>query len=194
MNAVDPSPAKKLKIQETASRYQCVVCQSPKTSLSELHWHQTYQHSTEELSLSVIGWKGLVKIIPTPAALSRANEKENTTPQRSIWNSFAKKPSQFYYLSGSILQVKDNQRPGPSEFPVDCSLPVFKVEREIESLHRVDEKIPLNYFVNHGYGEKKIEEDSEEPAIDLRMQQVLIFNLLRLTGDRRAFSQNTLHL
>ncbi|XP_011497664.1 PREDICTED: uncharacterized protein LOC105362034 [Ceratosolen solmsi marchali] len=134
-NTSNANPVKKLKIQET--RYQCIVCQTNKISLSELHWHQTYQHSTEELSLSVIGWKGLVKIVgpPTP------QEKENSQ-ERSIWSSFSKKPSQFYYLSSSILRVKENQK-GNSEAPIDCSLPVLKVEKDIESLNQAKEKIPI---------------------------------------------------
>ncbi|OXU24741.1 hypothetical protein TSAR_013130 [Trichomalopsis sarcophagae] len=140
-NAANTSPVKKLKVQET--KYQCVVCQSNKNSLSELHWHQTYQHSTEELSLSVIGWKGLVKIVGPPST----KEKENNT-ERSIWSSFSKKPSQFYYLSSSILRVKENQQLGNLEAPIDCSLPSsLKVEKEEPSPVQLEEKVSLDATV-----------------------------------------------
>ncbi|XP_058796355.1 uncharacterized protein LOC131667140 [Phymastichus coffea] len=135
-NTGDVRPIKKSKTQET--RFQCVVCQQTKTSLSELHWHQTYQHSTEELSLSVIGWKGLVKIIAPPLP----QEKENSgslTNQRSIYNSFSKKPSQFYYLSSSILRVKDNKIDN-SDVPIDCTLPVAKVEAVKEEPSQSDDQ------------------------------------------------------
>ena len=67
--------------------------------------------------------------------------KENT--QRSIWNSFSKKPSEFYYLSSSILRVKDNQK-GNIEAPIDCTLPVTKVERDIENSHQFEEKFSVD--------------------------------------------------
>ncbi|KAJ8664810.1 hypothetical protein QAD02_006472 [Eretmocerus hayati] len=119
---ISSPPPKSKALSET--RYQCVVCRVNKISLSELHWHQTYQHSTEELSLSVIGWKGLVKIVGPPSK----QEKENT--QHPIWSSFSKKPSQFYYLSSSILKVRDDQKGSLEtlETPIDCSLPDVKVE------------------------------------------------------------------
>jgi hypothetical protein len=138
-NTANANPVKKLKIQET--RYQCIVCQTNKVSLSELHWHQTYQHSTEELSLSVIGWKGLIKIVGPPTSQEKENSRE-----RSIWNSFSKKPSQFYYLSSSILRVKENQK-GSTEAPIDCSLPVLKVEKDIECSNQSKEEVQVDSTV-----------------------------------------------
>lgn len=135
-NTGDARPIKKFKTQET--RFQCVVCQQIKNSLSELHWHQTYQHSTEELSLSVIGWKGLVKIVGS----SPQQEKENSASlhnQSSIYNSFSKKPSQFYYLSSSILRVKDTKIDN-SEVPIDCTLAVAKVEAVKEEPTQSDDQ------------------------------------------------------
>ncbi|XP_014222584.1 uncharacterized protein LOC106649623 [Trichogramma pretiosum] len=123
------------------SKYQCVVCQVNKNSLSELHWHQTYQHSTEELSLSVIGWKDIVKIVGPPA--KEKEEKENSN-KRSIWNSFSKKPSQFYYLSSSILGVQDKlQNKANLETPIDCSVTLTRVEEVIDLPVKAEKLITL---------------------------------------------------
>lgn len=133
-----------------------------KNSLSELHWHQTYQHTSEELSLSIISKKGLVKIVES----SQHQEKLNS--ERPILSSFSKKPSQFYYLSSTILRIGSKET-NTAEGPIDCSLPVTKkVEKDNKNFKKLKKKILFNSCLNKGIKEftKPLEFEMKENLLE----------------------------
>lgn len=149
-----------MKTLET--KYQCLVCQSNKNSLGELHWHQTYKHTSEELSLAIINKKGLVKIIDPSVSQKEVHS------ERSILSSFSKKPSQFYYLSSTILQVGNNELKN-IEAPMDCSLPsTTKLEKDNKNLIKLKKKVLFDSCLNKGIKEltKPLEFDMKENVIE----------------------------
>lgn len=153
------SPTKKIKTEMT--KYQCLACQLNKNSLSELHWHQTYEHTSEELSMSIINEKGLVKILDKSASLTKFK------PERSILSSFSKKPSQFYYLSSTILQIGNNEHQN-KESPIDCSMPLTKREKDNKNLKKLKKKILFDSCLKKGIREltKPLEFEMKENVVE----------------------------
>lgn len=109
--------------------------------MNELHWHQTYQHSTEELSLSVIRRKELVKVTSAPKMETENNE------DRSIYSRLSKQPSQFYYLSNNILKINGEQSDNK---PIDCTVDKDH-QNNVDFINQVEEE-----------GEEEIEDEVEE--------------------------------
>ncbi|XP_015590649.1 uncharacterized protein LOC107265573 [Cephus cinctus] len=89
----------KNSLKLNTSKYQCIVCRLDTLSVGELHYHQTYKHTPEELSLSAISLQGLINI--------RDPAFDIATSTESFSSDLTKQPK-FYMLSANLLSDTNN--------------------------------------------------------------------------------------
>ena len=116
----------------SAEKFQCIVCQLSGVSLSELHQHQTYAHTPEELSLSTISLQfSLFEGIPFD----------------QLWLSNPQKQPELYMYSASLLSYgKNNNSVNINDCdPIDYALQKPQIE---EVLIKQEYAIELPIFKN----------------------------------------------
>ncbi|XP_043280583.1 uncharacterized protein [Venturia canescens] len=94
----------------SATQFECIVCRLTKNTVAELHRHQTFLHTTEELSLAVIGLRN--------SLINNAVNSQNATSCSWLYKPL--KHSEFYSLSAILLDDEHNFARFERSVPLDC--------------------------------------------------------------------------